>query len=924
MPDWKPEINRRLAFVKLEPTREAAIIEELTQYLDDCHAELLSVGATEAEAYQRALAELDGCESLASELRRVERPCDHEPIALGTNRRINMIADLWQDLRYGTRALMKKPGFTLIAVLTLALGVGANTAILSVINGLILRPLPVEKPGELVAPFWGAKKEAEVWGGLSYANYVDLRERNQTLSGLLVWSLISAGVSSDAGGDNARAEVIWGELVSANYFDTLGVNLELGRGFLPEEERAQGTHPVVVISHSLWRQRFDADAAIVGKKVYLNGTPFTVVGVAPDTFKGLKFAFRQAFWTPLMMSAALGAGKDWETTRGWAKFNALGRLKPGVTMAQAEADLNRIAEELGRQYPKPNAEKKVRLLADLDGRFYEGTKGLRLRALVSLCVAGLVLLLACANVANLLLARGSERAREIGVRLALGAGRSRILRHLLTESLLLALAGGAVGWLFACCGTSLIQASLPPVPYPIDLNFSPDLYVLKWMIAITLATSVIFGLIPALHSTGADLVGLMKGAVVGGVVAGQARGDQFWRRGNLRSALVVAQVAISIVVLICAGLFVRRLHSALNLDPGFSAKNLVTMKLDPGLLAYKEDEGKRFYAETLRRVSSLPGVRVASLAAYLPLGADNDEVGPVMKEGEPAPLPNQGVNVSSNRVGPGYFATVKTPLVMGREFTERDSKEAPLVAIVNQEFARKFYGSDENAIGQRFRFWSDSAPLREIVGIVKTGVYLNLDEEPRPYIYLPEYQLYQSSMMLLVSANSESDMQIIAENARHEIAQIDPRLPVSGVTLSEANMSYAYWSPRMVAGLASSLGLLALLLATMGMYSVMSYTVSQRTRELGIRMALGANIREVLRMVMWQGMRLVVVGITLGLVSALTLARYLSSLSLSFGVADPVVYAGAAILLVAVALFACFLPARRATKLDPLIALRSE
>src|SRR5262249_44485019 len=523
VPDWKEEISQRLASLKLEPTREAEIVEELAQHLEDRYSELLAGGATDEQALTRALAELSESALLARELRRVERQAPQEPIVLGTNRRINMLADLWQDLRYGARMLLKQPGFTLIAVLTLALGIGANTAILSVINAFILRPLPVERPDELVAPFWGSKEDAEVWGGLSYANYVDLRERNQSLSGLLVWSLTSAGVSAATSGDNARAEVAWGELVSANYFEVLDVKPVLGRGFLPEEERTQNTHPVVVISHSLWQQRFNGDTAIVGKTIYLNGAPFTVVGVAPATFKGLKFAFRQAFWVPLMMSARLGTGGDWETNRGWARFNLLGRLKPGVTTAQAEADLNRIAEALGRQYPKTNADTKTQIVSELDGRLGDLAGTFRFGALLALLVAGLVLLLACANVANLLLARAAGRAKEIGIRLALGAGRWRIVRQLLTESALLALLGGGVGWLFAYWGTALVHALTPPIPYPIDLNFSPDLYVLKWMAAITLATGVIFGLLPALMASRPDLLAVIKSAA-----AGQSRGKRRW------------------------------------------------------------------------------------------------------------------------------------------------------------------------------------------------------------------------------------------------------------------------------------------------------------------------------------------------------------------------------------------------------------
>ena len=830
---------------------------------------------------------------------------------------------LVQDLRYGVRMLAKNPGLTLVAAITLAVGIGANTAVLSTVNGFMLRPLPVEKPDELVAPFWGGKKESEVWGGFSYANYVDLRERNQTLTGLLVWSMTWAGVSSGPSGD-AHAEVAFGELVSANYFDVLGIKPVVGRGFLPEEERTQNTHPVVVISHSLWQQRFNGDAGVAGKTIYLNGAPFKVVGVAPAAFKGLKFAFRQAFWAPLMMSAALGTTGDWETDRGWGRFNALGRLKPGVTLEQAEADLNRIADVLAEQYPKNDAETKLRIVSEPDGRVYEATKTLRFIGLLALCVVGLVLVAACANVANLLLARAAGREKEIGIRLALGAGRWRIVRQLLTESLLLALLGGGLGWLFAYLGTELVHGSLPTIPYPIDLNFSPDLYVLKWMMAVTLATGVSFGFVPALVASRPDLVAVIKGSVIGGAGPGQTHSKRGWRRWNLRGALVVAQVAISIVVLICAGLLLRSLDHALKLDPGFSTESLVTMKLDPGLLSYPEAKGKRFYAEVLRRVGALPGVRTASLAAFLPLGDSNGEVGPVVREGEGDPLPNEGINLSSNWVGPEYFATVKTPLVLGREFTEHDTQDAPLVVIVNEEFARKFYGGVENALGQRFRFWGDKAPLREIVGIASSGLYLNLYEVPRPYIYLPEYQLYQSGMMLLVSAREASDLPAVAESARREIGQVDSGIPISGVTLGEANMSFAWWGPRMMAGVASAFGLVALVLATMGLFSVMTCIVSQRSREMGIRMALGAQIRDVLGMIVLQGMLMVVIGIVLGLVGALALTRWLGSLLLGVGASDPLTFAGMAMLLIAVAALACYLPARRVTKADPVIALRCE
>ncbi|MGH9853002.1 MAG: ADOP family duplicated permease, partial [Blastocatellia bacterium] len=685
MPDWKSEIRSRLAGLHLAPLRENAIVEELAAHLDDCYAELLSGGATEAEAYRATLAELSESEILARELRRVERQVAPEPIVLGTNRRTNMIADLWQDLRYGARMLLKQPGFTLIAVVTLALGIGATTAILSTVNGMILRPLPVEKPDELMTPFWGSKKDAEVWGGFSYANYKDLREQNRSLAGLLAWRQVSAGISADntGKGDSIPAEVAFGELVSANYFDVLGVKPILGRGFLPEAERTQNTHSVVVISEPLWQERFQRDAAIAGKTIYLNGSPFTVVGVAPASFKGVKFAFRQAFWVPLMMSAKVSFGGDWETNRAWRLYQVLGRRKPGVTMAQAEADLNRVAHSLAQQFPKTNADTKVQVVSQQDGKFSDDADVVRLSSALALGVSLLVLLVACANVANLMLARAAARTKEIGIRLAIGAGRWRIIRQLLTESVLLAGLGGALGCVFAYWGASAIEASFPPIPYPIDLDFSPDKFVLSWMVVTSVLTGVVFGLAPALVASRPDLVAVIKGDAVGQL--------QTRRRWNLRGALVVAQVAISLIVLICAGLFLRSLNRAVHLDPGFSVENLVTMRMDPGLLAYSQDEGNRFYAEALRRIETLPGVRAVSLADTLPLSEDDHTQGPMTKEGEPDPPPNQGLDIACNIVAPKYFETLRTSLVLGRDFTERDTKDAPQVVIVNQEFARKFY-----------------------------------------------------------------------------------------------------------------------------------------------------------------------------------------------------------------------------------------
>jgi len=893
---WRRLLRRRKCEEELE--------KELRFHLDQHTSDLIEQGHSPEEARRRARLALGGPEQVK------ERCRD----ARGTR----WLRDLLQDLRYGVRILAKQPGFTVVAALTIALGIGVNTAILSAVNGFVLRPLPVENPEELVAPYWGRKSDAQVWGRFSHPNYVDLREQNKSLSDICAFTWASAGISAGetrAAGDAERAEVVWGELVSGNYFDVMGVKPLLGRGFLPEEDRTPNTHPVVVLGHSLWQRRFGADASIVGKTVYLNGLPFTVVGVMPESFLGSVFYFRQAFWVPSMMAEKFSRRADWYKDRKYATFFLYGRLKPGVTMEQAEADLNLVVENLARLHPNEDADTKIQVRAEVDGRYEGATRVIRYGGVMALCVASLVLLLACANVANLSLARAAARGREIGIRLAIGASRGRIVRQLLTESVLLALLGGGLGWAFAYWSAGWFQASFPPVPYPANLDVAPDGYVLKWMLLVSALTGVIFGLAPALLASRADLVTVIKSGA-----PNTARGRRRW---NLRGALVVAQVTISIVVLICAGLFIRSLGKVRQIDPGFQTDNLVTLMVNLDLLAYDQEAARRFVPELQRRLASLPGVRSAALASEMLLMDSRQSRGPVVKEGEADPPPNQGVISECSLVTPGYFETLRMPLVQGRDFTDRDDADAPRVVIVNQEFARRFYGGEKEALGKRFRF-AQGTPLMEIVGIARDAYYENLYEERQLYMFLPVFQHPRARMTALIGTESAASLQAILEGARREIAQMDARLPVFGVMMARENLSLALWGPSVAAGMATTFGLLALVLATMGLYSVMTYTVSQRTREIGIRMALGARLRDVLSLVVSQGMRMAVIGIVLGLAGALVLTRVLASLLLGVGATDSVTFVGVPLLLLAVALLACYLPARRAARVNPLVALRHE
>jgi len=817
----------------------------------------------------------------------------------------------WQDLRFGARMLLKQPGFTLILVLTLALGIGANGVIFSLVNALLLRPLPVEKPHELAAVFTSDFSSGE-FGTSSYPDYAAFRDRNQSFSGLALYMPQPLSLNVDEANER-----VFGEIVSGNYFAVLGLRPALGRGFLPEEDQKPGTSPVAIVSHKLWQARFGGDATIIGRNIKLNGQPFTIVGVAPEKYQGLMRGIAVDWWVPAMMMDQLSPGNQYLTERGNRGMMVMGRLKPGVTLAQARADFNNIAAQLYKEWPQAwgnirRQGRSVSVLPESQSRVLpQARMPLMIFAALLLSVVGLVLLIACANIANLLLARAAARRREIAVRLALGAGRWRLIRQLLTESILLALLGGAAGLMLAVWGTDLLMAFKPPVPIPLEINLPLDWRVIGFLSGLSLLTGVVFGLVPALAASRPEVVSALKDD-------SNASGS----RGRLRGALVIVQVAVSALLLICAGLFLRSLQNASSIDPGFDADNLLAMSMDLQLQGYDETRGQQFSTQLLERVRALPGVVSASLTETLPLGFGGRSgitiEGYNTQQGE-------DMEVHNSTVAPGYFETLRIAMQQGRTFDAQDQANAPGAVIVNEAFARRYWPG-QNALGKRIQMGSgdgtDNAPYLTVVGVTKDGKYNSLGEEATPFFYRAATQAYVSTPTLLVRTQSNPTNALAT--VRSAVEALDKNLPLYDVKTMRQHLSIALLPARLAGSALGIFGLLALLLAAAGLYGVMANVVAGRTREIGIRMALGADALAVLRLILQQGMRLVLIGLGLGLAAALAVTHLLKSLLFGVSTTDPLTFAGIAVLLTAVALLACWIPARRATKVDPMNALRCE
>ncbi|MGH9840569.1 MAG: ABC transporter permease, partial [Blastocatellia bacterium] len=723
------------------------------------------------------------------------------------------------------------------------------------------------------------------------------------LGGLAAYTFAPMSLSQN--GNNER---LWGYLVSGNYFDLLGVRAARGRMFTEEDDRAPGAHPVAVLSHGCWQQRFGGDPNLVGKTITLNNHGFTVVGIAPPEFNGTVLFLTPDVYVPMMMSKQIAPGERWMENRGNGSLFTLGRLKPNVTVAQAKAAFDALAVQSGHEYP---GEEDLRFSFAPPGMglpmFRNATLGF---AGVLLALVGLVLLIACTNLASLLLARAVERRKEIAVRLSLGATRFRLARQLLTESVMLSLAGGALGVLAAWWLIDLVMALKPPVDAPLTIDLRLDWRVLAFTLIISLLTGVLFGLLPAWQATKPDLIPALKDEAGGGGV----------RRSRLRNGLVVAQVALSLVLLVAAGLIVRSLQQVRAIGPGFDVERVVTASVDLNLQGYDKARGATFYRQLIARVEALPGVQSASSMGYLPLNLDSS-YNPIYAEGQPFTRGADLPLMLTNAVWPRYFETMGIPLLAGREFTVQDDREETRVVIVNESFARRFWPG-QNAVGKRVRQGGPDNPFWEVVGVARDSKYFSLGEDPQPFVYFPLARDYKGDVALL--ARTSGDPRSLLDAIRREVRALDANLPLYDAKTMREHMRLSLFPLRTGAWVMGGFALLALLLAGLGIYGVMSYAVSQRTRELGIRMALGARSGDVLRLVLRQGMLLTLTGLALGLAGALAVTRLMTSVLVGVSATDVVTFVSVTLLLALVVLLACWVPARRATKVDPMIALRCE
>src|SRR5256885_4039820 len=899
MPDFKVEIRAQLAELRLPPVREAEIVEELSQHLAEQYEEAMTRGASEEEARQRVFEELSAPDLLERELEHVESAAPGNSVAPGIETKGNMIADLGQDLRYGLRSLLKNPSFTIVAVIALALGIGANSAIFSVVNAVLLRPLPFKNPEQLPILWENATHLGFPKNTPSPPNFIDWQRQNTVFTGMAAMSERSFNLTGV--GEPDRLD---GRRVSANLFDLLGVPALLGRTFVPDDDRP-GTH-VVLLSYSLWQRRFGSDSNVIGRAITLNGESYNVIGVMP----------RAVHWP----ACGNGNGKVWvpiaftneETTeRGNHFLDVIARIKPGITLKQAQAEMETIAARLSKEYPRYKAA-IGRTVAPL----HEEVVGdIKPALLILLGAVGFVLLIACANVANLLLARAAVREKEIALRLALGASRSRLTRQFLTESVLLALLGGGFGLLLALAGIRVLKTFIP-VTISQTQTISIDGKVLVFTALLALLTGIVFGLAPAMHASHSNLNDSLK---EGG------RDSAIGKKGNrLRDLLVVGEIAVSFILLIGAGLLINSFLHLRNLDPGFRADHLLTMKVDLSELRYPDGERRSvFFDEVLFRIRALPGVQSVAVAGNLPFTYNGDSMS-IAVEGIPDPPPGQWPDVIYRAIGPGYFSTMGIPIARGRDFTDQDKGDSKKVVVISEKTAQHYWPG-QDPIGKRLKpgATNSDVPWREVIGVVKDVRQNDFIAQPKMQMYFNYRQMKDLAANALVVRTSVEPISL-ATSVRNAIWAVDKDQPVADIDTMDYIVSQAIARQRFSMLLLGSFAALALVLAAVGIYGVMSYSVAQRTHEIGIRIALGAQRGDVVGMTMKQGLKLVGVGLLIGLASAFVLTRVMASLLFGISPTDPATFASICVVLLGVAALASYIPALRATKVDPIVALQAQ
>jgi predicted permease len=820
------------------------------------------------------------------------------------------MTSFWQDVRYSLRMLVKAPGYAVIAILTLALGIGANTTIFSWINSTLLNPIPgLASPSEVVALSLG--RSADNPFPFTYPDFEMMRDGQRSFAGLTGCNPTPMSLTG-----KSKPERVWGTVASANYFDVLGVRPILGRGFLPEEDEKPGGAPVAVISYRLWQTHFGANPGVVGQTIEINQHQYTIVGVTPAVFQGSQTGIRSEIWVPVMMEEQLVPRNDLLHDHHYFWYVVFGRLKPGVQPEQAQEEMTVLLKREVKNYPEEHRGHDSVTVYPLWRSPFGANQFLSVLLPMLMTIAGVVLLLACANVANLMLVRSVARRREIAIRMSMGASRWRLVRQLLVESLILALAGGAVALLITLWTAGTFMKFIPSTDLPISLSIRADRAVLLATMVISVLTGVIFGILPALRASSEAPVAVFKedtGSASGGL-----------RKARLTSGLVVAQISLSLLLLICAGLFIRSFMSAQQINPGFNSHNVLIASYDLFTAGYSDEKGAEFDRELTAKLGALPGIQSVALSNRVPLGFGGGSTA-VKPEGY-VPQANESMETQVAIITPNYFQTMQIPMVKGRDFTLQDTMSSQRVVIVSETFVNRYWPNQE-ALGKQLN--SDlTHEWFTVVGVARDSKVNGLNEKATPFLYLPQYQVYLTNhpagSTMIIIARTTSDPLATGKTVENTIHDLNAELVVFDVTTLELREQIASFGQRVAGTFVGAFGLLALVLAAVGIYGVTAYTTRQRTHEIGIRMALGASKNDILWLVLGHGLRVTLIGVVLGLAASFALTRFLVSMLLGVTSTDALTFSFVAILLCAVALLACFIPARRAMRVDPMVALRYE